>query len=686
MDSKWENTGGDGQASVRDVGFGLEGLAIRLRVLRDALVWVVPLLMVSSVLLFVASLLQFLGMFTTLVDALLLLNERIVAMLPYGLTLAISMLLCLQKQLPRPASALLNLTYLAALLGMVDEERAFGKAVAYFLGITLPFVTLSLLARLMRVRWMRLATGHLAGPNVQDSLNLIVPGIFVGLGLFGVGAVMRELWLTLPTGWLLEIISVEEAWQGEVLYAGFNSLFWFVGIHGYYALLPLLQGINSVPSGGGLPSSAMGAFVFIGGCGSTFALALLLILRARTRMHRVLGLSSLPIACFNVNELLLFGLPIILNPRLFLPFFIAPMLNVALLHLAIHLGFVSIVSVEVPFNSPVFVNAWLATGGDLSGVLLQVACIVADMLLYLPFLFSLMRRAEGDDIHFRAFDAHFSERREAAVSLIDDPISVQQKAALERARLVKRLREISQHDFFLQFQPQVHPASGRVLGCEALIRARAPDGTVVMPNTFIPQFEAADLMLSVDQWVFESAVEHVREMRARGDAVPVTVNVGARSLGDKAFVDAAVATLACCHGLINFEITEQDIASDVDRILPALERLSGAGARIYVDDFGTGYSALGYLHLYPVDAIKIDRSFVLALEREKGRQVFEGLLAFARQLGLGIIVEGIETDEQLACLDKGDDICVQGWYYSKALDPDALASFVRARAHVACPV
>ena len=293
-------------------------ISLRLRVIRDALVWLLPLLMVASTIHFCAALFDFLGVSPALVRTLNHLNGKIVALLPYALSVAISTMLAIQRHLPRPTISLLNIAYVAMILGIIGNDTAIGRTIAFTIGLILPFITVPIIWHLFKQPWTHLATSELAGTNIKTNLNLILPGLITAFLLLSTEQALGSLWpenLDLLSGAFVG----HDPLTDKLLYAGLNSLLWSAGIHGYYALLPLLQAIDASSPDGQPATTFLGAFVFIGGSGATLSLAIALLLFAKTRTNRVLALSSLPIACFNVNELLLFGLPIIYNPRLIVP-------------------------------------------------------------------------------------------------------------------------------------------------------------------------------------------------------------------------------------------------------------------------------------------------------------------------------------------------------------------------------
>lgn len=476
---------------------------------------------------------------------------------------------------------------------------------------------------------------------------------------------------------LLEVNSFHPVLSG-VLYSSLNSLLWFFGVHGYYALLPLLEAINlaSTESGSLVNDSFLGAFVFIGGSGATLSLILALLLFGKSSHLRILALAAIPIACINVNELLLFGLPIILNYRLLIPFFCTPVIHTLVSYTVISLGWLAPATGQIPFNSPILINAYLAMNGDWRAVVLQVVNILIGTLVYAFFIHKLeFNRNSG--IYFPSFETIFSQRTEEASVLLDDPIGKAYQAERERQSMQIRLKQLSQYEFFLQYQPVVNTVTGRVTSCESLLRARDSSGAIAYPNSFLPAFEQAALMKTIDLWVLRSVAAQIEQWAEDDfDAPMVTVNITAESLYSRTQVQEMASIIAKHPRKISLEITERTLAGDPKLVNGALSTLRVNGAAIYIDDFGTDYSSLSYLHKYPVDVIKLDRGFVVALDHERGCQVFHGIIALAGHLGFPVVVEGVQTLEQLKAIPKKDSITIQGWYFSQALSPDDFRSFV----------
>nr|WP_254868967.1 EAL domain-containing protein [Vibrio hepatarius] len=653
------------------------------------MVWLIPCLMLSSFSLFFASIGEFaVGNRTTWIEQLYSLHSAIADFFPYLMTAAISYVLAMQWRLPRPPVMLLVVVFLLT-ISQILPSGVMLRTFQIVIAISTPIYAVPMLAKLLQIDAIKLTSTDSAGRIVKESLNFIIPSILtfivvllVNYAVFGV----------IQSIHLIEDIRIDYANQPTmfgVVFAALNSVIWFLGMHGYYALLPmvdLLQEASNLNQAtilvGGqviydMNLSFMGAFVFLGGSGATFSLVLALLWFSDQRSLRLLALASIPIGLLNINEILLFGLPIILNPRLFWPFLFAPIANVLTSMSAVSLGLVPSPSVSVPFNSPLLLNAWMATDGAFAAVLLQVINIGIGIAIYFPSVRALNTNASKTDIHLSAFDTTYSRRKEEAEMLTDDPIARAQVKEKDNLLVEKQLVIIGQRDFCLEYQPQVCPNSGKTVGCEALIRSIDSNGSVKYPGTFLPWLEKAKLMKDVDLWVFKQVIKDLDKMQQQGVFVPVSINVSPDTLMDSEYLAKIEKLVLPYANYIHIEITEDTLLVDEQRIKEAFKYFHSMGIPVHIDDFGTGYSSLSYLNKFDVDVIKVDRSFVLSLENEKGEKVFKSIMSIAKELEMGVVVEGVETDRQLNFIvEENDPVAIQGWYYSKSLPLDKFVEYV----------
>ncbi len=261
-----------------------------------------------------------------------------------------------------------------------------------------------------------------------------------------------------------------------------------------------------------------------------------------------------------------------------------------------------------------------------------------------------------------------------------------QEQVLGRLRFHQDLLQgFERREFELRYQPIVSLTTGFIAGYEVLIRWRHPTRGLVNPADFIGATEETGLIVPIGAWVFEEACtqlkafDRVRVERRPGDEpLHMSINFSSRQFIDENLVDRMSRFLEDAgvdprH--ISVEITETLLMSDPDGASLILDRLKGRGLRIAVDDFGTGYSSLSYLHRFPIDTIKIDRSFVnTMLVNAKSRGIVQVLADLAKNLEMDVVAEGIEGEEQLHFLQALGCRYGQGYHFSKPLtDTEALA-------------
>jgi len=228
-------------------------------------------------------------------------------------------------------------------------------------------------------------------------------------------------------------------------------------------------------------------------------------------------------------------------------------------------------------------------------------------------------------------------------------------------------RAIELDEFELHYQPIVDMGSGRVRGCEALLRWRHPERGLVSPATFIPIAEDSFLIVAIGRWVLQQAARDLARWRAEGHTdLYVSVNVSARQLLDVGLLDDVVDALAASGvpgSALVIELTESALVVNPDDVQATLSSLRSLGCGLAVDDFGTGYSALSYLRRFPVTIVKIDRSFVSLPGVDTA--LVSAILAMAKALGLSVIAEGVETAEQESALLALGCRSAQGYRYGK---------------------
>lgn len=243
-------------------------------------------------------------------------------------------------------------------------------------------------------------------------------------------------------------------------------------------------------------------------------------------------------------------------------------------------------------------------------------------------------------------------------------------------------KALAKNQLYIEYQPCISPHTQKVETVEALVRWRHPELGCINPEEFIPLAEETGLISEIGQWVALEACKQAKKWIDIGcHDVSVSVNLSGRQFREASLVDSLRDILQASglpFHLLNIEITEGVLMDDNARTLQVLHALKNLGVGLSVDDFGTGYSSLRYLSQFPIDALKIDKSFVENLETNTTNQVIiDAIVALAHGLKLAVVVEGVETETQLQIiLEKQCDI-IQGYYFSKPISSEALMNVLR---------
>ena len=264
---------------------------------------------------------------------------------------------------------------------------------------------------------------------------------------------------------------------------------------------------------------------------------------------------------------------------------------------------------------------------------------------------------------------------QAAVSL--------ERRTLDRTRVESEISDaLAAKQFRLRYQPVVSMDDGRVVGVEALIRWEHPTRGLLAPDAFIELAEETGQIIEIGRWVLEEACRQAASWRtgllAGVDEFGVAVNISARELAEPSLVNAiddVLATTGLPPHWLHLEVTETAIITDLDASVRHLHEIKDLGVKLAVDDFGVGYGSMTYLSRFPIDIVKIDRSFVTPIaEQSEMRNVAGGIVLLARSLGMQTVAEGVETVDQAVALRELECDHAQGWLFGHPETPTEICS------------
>ena len=256
----------------------------------------------------------------------------------------------------------------------------------------------------------------------------------------------------------------------------------------------------------------------------------------------------------------------------------------------------------------------------------------------------------------------------------------------EEFRLLSELRvALEEGQFVLFYQAKVATGTGRITGCEALIRWNSPHRGLVPPGLFMPLLEESNLVVPVGDWVLDESLRQLGDWQHTHsdlDDMQISVNVSARQLSDPAFPDRVAEAIAR-HRVdpkqVELELTESALMRDVDFGVRQIQKLKALGVRVAVDDFGTGYSSLSYFTRFEPDTLKIDKSFIDDIETDMTkRNIVRGIIDLSHSLDVLVVAEGVENHEQVTLLKQLQCDLIQGYIYSRPVPAGQLAEFVES--------
>ena len=472
-------------------------------------------------------------------------------------------------------------------------------------------------------------------------------------------------------------------WVLSVAAALINQLLWFVGLHGSMAMDAYASPDLFAPVGAAYASTRawrpmFDGFVLLGGSGATLGLLLAIAIGSRDRAQRGIAKLALLPSLFNINDILLYGLPLVLNPVYLLPFLGVPVLLTLLVLGAVQAGWVPMQGTGFTWTTPALLSGWLLTG-SWRGVALQVAEIALGTACYLPFV----RRADARLRQARAL-AFESAKREILGSEAPASAWHGQSRMIARGLLDDLRAALAGDQLWLAFQP-MHDRAGWAIGAEALLRWEHPRHGSVPPALIVRLAEQSGDMLRLGRWVLEQAcAAKARWNQAGHRGLTMAVNLSPLQLTDPLLAPHLRRCLER-HGLdpgeIELEITETLALPDGQAVDGVLGELEATGVRLAIDDFGMGSSSLLYLRRFAVHAIKIDGSLTRdLLDNPTNADIIRTIVMLGRARDVQVVAEFVETVQQRRALEAMGCDVFQGWYHSAPLDEARCMDYFRASA------
>lgn len=467
------------------------------------------------------------------------------------------------------------------------------------------------------------------------------------------------------------------------------SVMWWFGIHGNNVMEQVAQDMFAVIVAGEIVSkSFIDTFVNMGGTGCIIGLLLAtMFLGKRSSTKRLSIMAFLP-CVFNIGELIVFGLPVIYNPMMFIPFILAPVLCYSNAFLFTKIGFMPQVTNSVVWTTPVFFSGYLATG-SVRGIVVQLVNIVISMACYAPFV--NMYEKKSLDESSSAMDELVgilkkSEETTEEVVLTECEGNAGRLAKLLVNDLQETLDSVSadgghgdtESPLIMKYQPQFDN-TGHCIGAESLLRWNHKRYGIIYPPLVVRLAKESGDLYRLEKYIIEKSVSDSASFReCFGDKFKLSVNATVTTLYDSRFV-GFLKELSEKYGLepgnICVEITEETELVTTEETGELIKKIRSFGYTFALDDFSMGHTSLQYLQHNQFDLVKLDGNLVKSiLSNDRTKEIINSIVYLSKSLDFKVLAEFVETVEQKEALEQIGCLLYQGYLYSPAIDRDSLIS------------
>lgn len=472
-----------------------------------------------------------------------------------------------------------------------------------------------------------------------------------------------------------------------MLFVLVSSVLWFFGIHGSDALEGVMQSYfvpglaaNQAQVAMGMPPTTIltkgffDCFVLIGGCGTAICLLVTVLVFSRNKARKKLGAAATLPMLLNINEIMVFGLPIIYNPFLLIPFILTPLICYTVAYFATVSGLVPVIIHNVEWTTPAILSGYIATG-SLTGSFLQLVNISIGILVYLPFVKRMdAREAENYSVAYDEFVEFFKKREQKLtnVRLTD----TESNHGMFAKQLCSDFKYSMDECIHVAYQPQFN-YDGKCIGVEALLRWQHPVHGIVYPPLVMKLAGEGGFLSDIEKHIFIKVMDdRDRVLERFGKDIKISINVTGATVATLDFIHFCRMMDSKYHfqnKKIYVEVTEQEALLFDDNTVFALKTLHNMGLFLSIDDFSAGSTSLHYIKDNLFDELKLDGALVRGMFSHKNsKQVVETIIQLAKSTNMRVVAEYVETTEQRDALNKLGCNCFQGHLYSPAVELDPI--------------
>jgi lactose/cellobiose-specific phosphotransferase system IIC component len=521
-------------------------------------------------------------------------------------------------------------------------------------------------------------------PLIEDSLLCVLPTIFTVLTfLFGMYYIQVTYRIAFSTSLQDSLRTLYHSTGGSfvaiIYHTLLNQLSWSIGIHGSNLLhsyaVPIMEQTLELQKSSGVSFSLLftkpfiDTFIHMGGSGATISLVIAMFMtNKKTRTNRLARIALIP-SLFNINEILIFGIPIVLNPVLIIPFILVPLVTSLVSIFFIGLGIVPVPINDIAWTTPILFSGYLTTG-SFGGTLLQIFNLIIGVVIYTPFVKIYVDFEKDQNIKLLSeMTERFTTDEFNDLSSIIEHSTSLEMFMKQLGRSIKF--SLEDNSIYMNYQPLVD-SSGKVEGLEALVRWNHPDYGFIAPPVLINTAEYTNQINELGKQIIDMSFRGFRSIKDElKQDIYVSVNLSPTQIQSKDIIET-LETYRKRYLLnpteIVLEVTESMQIVNEKVFIDIITILKDLGYRLAIDDFGMGYTSLVILKKTKASIIKLDGSLTKDVHIDQVNQkIIHSISNLSDELELTIVAEFIEHQEQIDMLDQFNCSTYQGYLFSKAL-------------------
>lgn len=598
---------------------------------RSAFIALIPYLILSSALTLLAALLGTLGYSQPLTNYISSAAAIISNLFPLMVLISLSFYLSKHRRLPAITSVFLTLCCFFALDADTIKQSLHSDRFLPFqpYALILPFIVVPLLSKLVRKLRFQFIGHRRLSRHLQENLNLLLPYLTCFILVVSLITLVNPL-LAQVLKPLVNTIAEQSVFVQSILRLTAIQIFWFLGIHGDNAhnLLFNTEFLSEASLAGLDASAILDAFATMGGSGSGLALVISVLLFCKDEPSRKIAKISLPFVIFNINEILLFGLPVVFNPALIIPFILIPILQFLLAHFAIGIGWVELNGTIPAWITPSFINGYLISGDNLSGIFLQAACLILGIAIYRPFV---------NNLHLYNFDREMAENLASKLAVEQSFVTGQKTIKSNQVQAPSTQGNIAEDilagELFLTYQPRLDLQEQSIDSLNVCINLRTSDNKVINEN-ILNKIAHRPVETVVYSWLFKRLARELEDWSIKEFKPRVHIPLEQHLLASNELVGLLIRTLEPHCQQVTLDISERALADIDTNIVGNLDMLAEHNFSSALSLFsGFGESFFSLLH-FPVSEVCFQEKILYIAENERGESMLKGLVSTCKSLGL----------------------------------------------------